>query len=247
MRTLRNLILAGFMLAMPALAQETVVSGPDAEPGGGADINTVVVELYTSQGCSSCPGADAFFQELAARDDVLALALHVDYWDYIGWKDSFGSPEYTARQRSYARAGGRRMIYTPQMIVNGLDDVVGTHRVDVVDVIDRHKTMQPYVKLNIARDGSRLHIRAEAYEPLEDRLTVQLIRYLPHARVDIERGENAGRSISYVNIVTSLEVLQQWDTQKPLDLEAEVRGSDPVVVVLQHEGYGPVAAAMRLQ
>jgi hypothetical protein len=82
---------------------------------------------------------------------------------------------------------------------------------------------------------------------LQDRLTVQLIRYRPQARVDIKRGENAGRSINYVNIVTRLEVLQEWDTHEPLVLDAEVPGSDPVVVLLQHEGFGPVAAVARLQ
>ena len=219
------------MLAMPAQADE----------------NPVVVELYTSEGCSSCPGADAFLIELAARDDVLALALHVDYWDYIGWKDSFGSPQYSERQRAYAKTGGRRMIYTPQMIINGQDHVVGTHTQDVVDVIIRHKTSNPYVALEIAREGKQLHIRAKAGTPLQDRLTVQLIRYKPLARTDIKRGENAGRSIEYVNIVTKLQVLKQWDTHEPLELQADVSGDEPVVVLLQHEGHGPVAAAARLQ
>jgi hypothetical protein len=223
------------MLALPVQAQET-----------GAD-KPVVVELYTSQGCSSCPRADAFLQDLAARDDVLALALHVDYWDYIGWKDTFASPQYTARQKAYAKKNGQRMIYTPQMIIDGQEHVVGTRLLDVVDVIERHKSMEPYVNLEIARDGSRLNIRAEAGAPLQDRLTVQLIRYRPQARVEIKRGENAGRSINYVNIVTRLEVLQEWDTHEPLVLDAEVPGSDPVVVLLQHEGFGPVAAVARLQ
>jgi len=241
MHNLRSLIVASLMLALPVQAQA------QAQAQDTPVVNPVVVELYTSQGCPSCPGADAFLQELAARDDVLALALHVDYWDYIGWKDSFASPEYTARQRAYAKSGGRRMIYTPQMIINGLENVVGTHRLDVVDVIDRHKLIKPYVTLAVARDGRRLNIRAVAGEPLQDRLTVQLIRYRPQARVDIERGENAGRSINYVNIVTTLEVLQEWDTNQPLELEVDVSGSDPVVILLQHEGFGPVAAVARLR
>ncbi len=235
MRHLWMTLLASLMLALPLQAQETDAGKP------------VVVELYTSQGCSSCPRADAFLQDLAARDDVLALALHVDYWDYIGWKDTFANPEYTARQKAYAKKNGQRMIYTPQMIIDGQEHVVGTHLLDVVDVIERHKSMEPYVNLEIARDGSRLNIRAEAGAPLQDRLTVQLIRYRPQARVDIKRGENAGRSINYVNIVTRLEVLQEWDTHEPLVLDAEVPGSDPVVVLLQHEGFGPVAAVARLQ
>ena len=100
-----------FCLGAAALAQ--------AEDG-------VVVEFYTSQGCSSCPPADDFFAELAHQPGVIALALHVDYWDYIGWQDSFASPRFTDRQRAYARAGGSTTIYTPQMIVNGSAQVIGS-------------------------------------------------------------------------------------------------------------------------
>ena len=98
------------MLSDPAIAQD----------------QPVVVELFTSQGCSSCPPADALLHELAARDDVVALAMHVDYWDYIGWKDVFGNPAHSARQRAYAKAGNRRMVYTPQMIVNGENRLLAT-------------------------------------------------------------------------------------------------------------------------
>ena len=99
----------------------------------------VVVELYTSQGCSSCPPADAFLaRELANRDDVIALALHVDYWDYIGWKDDFADPQHTDRQRDYARAAGQRTIYTPQMIIAGKDHVIGSHPAEVKKLIRAH-------------------------------------------------------------------------------------------------------------
>jgi hypothetical protein len=242
MGNLLKIFAAGFMLALPVqwLTLGPVLAGEN--PG-----NPVVVELFTSQGCPSCPRADTFLQELAARDDVLALAMHVDYWDYIGWKDIFADPAYTARQRAYAKTGGRRMIYTPQMIINGEEHVVGNRPRDVVDVIDRHKSRPPYVALVIERDGSTLRITADAAEPLEDALTVQLIRYRPQATVDIKRGENAGRQLSYANIVTELTVLQTWDTNEPLRLEASVSGSLPVVVLLQHEGHGPVAAVALLR
>ena len=87
----------------------------------------VVLELFTSQGCSSCPPADALLAELAERPDIIALALHVDYWDYLGWKDSFGSPKYTARQRAYAKAARSRSVYTPEMVVQGEDRVAYDH------------------------------------------------------------------------------------------------------------------------
>ena len=231
MKKMAGLAAALVMGALPAMAQD----------------QPVVVELFTSQGCSSCPPADAYLQELAGRDDVIALALHVDYWDYIGWKDVFADPAFSARQRSYAKRGGRSMVYTPQMIINGEEQVVGSRPRDVSKVIRKHQGDLPYVSLTTKRVGDRVEIRAEAEEPLKDRLTVQLIRYEPRSVVDIKRGENAGRKLSYANVVTELTVLTQWDTAQPLSLNPTVRGDMPVVVLLQHEGFGPVAAAAQLK
>ncbi len=97
-----------------------------------------MVELFTSQGCSSCPPADAYLAHLATEPDVIALALHVDYWDYIGWTDKFGSPPFTERQKAYARAEGHRTIYTPQMIVNGTERIAGTNPAQVESDIRHH-------------------------------------------------------------------------------------------------------------
>ena len=90
-----------------------------------------VVELFTSQGCASCPPADALLTALSERDDVVALAYHVDYWDYVGWKDTFGQEAYSDRQRAYAKSWGSSRIYTPQMVVNGARAVVGSRRAEV--------------------------------------------------------------------------------------------------------------------
>ncbi|WP_299843655.1 thioredoxin family protein [uncultured Roseovarius sp.] len=231
MRRIVTLLAAAMMLASPVAAQN----------------DPVVIELYTSQGCSSCPPADAFLHELAARDDVIPLALHVDYWDYIGWKDIFGSAENTKRQRAYARAGGRRMIYTPQMIINGRDHVVGNRPRDVVDLIKKHKAAAPYVKLSVQRQGNTLQIRGQAEKPLKDDLTVQVIRYKPKSTVAIKRGENAGRTLDYANVVTDLTVIGEWDTSKPLSMNTKVKGDAPIVVLLQHQGLGPVAAVARVK
>ena len=95
----------------------------------------VVVELYTSQGCSSCPPADAFLGELARQDDVIALSLHVDYWDYMGWTDTFASPVTTARQRAYKQALNSRYVYTPQIVVDGRGHAVGSRRAEVRTLI----------------------------------------------------------------------------------------------------------------
>jgi hypothetical protein len=108
-------LLAGMLLAS-MLATKRAASEPKA-----------VIELFTSQGCSSCRSADAYFEGLADRDDVIALSLHVDYWNYLGWEDTFSHPEHSERQLSYAEAHGTKRVYTPQIVVNGTTDVVGNH------------------------------------------------------------------------------------------------------------------------
>lgn len=231
MRKIATLLAAVMLMASPAKAEDT----------------PVVVELFTSQGCSSCPPADAFLHKLADREDVIALAMHVDYWDYIGWKDIFASPENTKRQRAYARAGGRKMIYTPQMIINGREHVVGNRPRDVVDLINKHKSGAGDVDLAIARDGNTLRIDATAEAGLSDELVVQLIRYTPKSTVDIKRGENAGRKLSYANVVTEFSLLRKWDTRKPLSMTAKVEGDAPVVILVQHKGVGPIAAVARVR
>jgi len=109
------------------------VAARGAEP---AAVSPVVVELFTSQGCSSCPPADALLAELTGRPDVVALSFHVDYWDYIGWKDPYASPQYTARQQRYTQALNLRYVYTPQIVVDGRADVVGSHRAEVLAAIE---------------------------------------------------------------------------------------------------------------
>lgn len=212
-----------------------------------ADDHPVVVELYTSQGCSSCPPADEFLATLADRDDVIALALHVDYWDYIGWKDSFAQPAFTARQKAYAISAGRRSVYTPQMIVDGMEHVVGNHPKDVGAMINKHGTQETPVELKIERKGDRLEIEAEAAHPLGEPVLVQVVRYMPSARVMINKGENAGRTVDYSNIVTEWHVLGEWDTRTTLEAEGTIEGNEPIVVILQKKGPGEVLAAARLR
>lgn len=123
----------------------------------------VLLELYTSQGCASCPPADEMMLDLSLRDDVIALALHVDYWDYIGWIDSLADPEYGERQKRYARRNGHTTIYTPQVVVNGLQVVEGYRVPQVMDVIDAELARRPEVSLALTRqEGGQLHIHAES-------------------------------------------------------------------------------------
>ncbi len=203
----------------------------------------VVLELFTSQGCSSCPPADALLEQLATRDDVIALALHVDYWDYLGWTDDFGSPAHAQRQRGYARAAGENMIYTPQMIVAGQDHVIGYRPGQVSDLLRKHAAMPDALALEVTHSGGRLHIRADGALPGD--VQVQLVGYAARKVVDVRRGENAGKRLSYVNVVESWETLRDWDGSAPLDMRVSAPQSDHAVVIIQQGGYGPILAAAR--
>ncbi|MFD3189347.1 DUF1223 domain-containing protein [Sedimentitalea sp. HM32M-2] len=216
-------------------------------PPVSAQSNPVVVELFTSQGCSACPPADALMHGLARRDDVIALALHVDYWDYIGWKDEFARPGNTARQRGYARAAGRDMIYTPQMIVNGQQDVVGAHARELADIITLYRAQTPKAQISADRTGSALRIHAEPLQDLQGRLTVHLIRYTPLRSAQITRGENAGRDLDYANVVDDWTELGLWDGTDPLDLSIELQGDRPAVVLIQQPGPGAIVAATQVR
>lgn len=213
--------------------------------GAGAAQTPVVVELFTSQGCSACPPADAFIEELVSDPSVIALSLHVDYWDYIGWPDSFAKPQFTERQKAYARAEGSRTIYTPQLVVGGTDRVEGTQPGLVHDLLRRHQAVSHDVSLQLDRQGDSMAVRLAAPMPLAAPARVQLVRYRPEQTVTIERGENAGRTVTYRNIVTEWSVLGEWDGTAPFEVQASVPGSDPAVVIVQAAGPAGILAAGR--
>ncbi|MDZ4094707.1 MAG: DUF1223 domain-containing protein [Paracoccaceae bacterium] len=207
----------------------------------------VVVELFTSQGCSSCPPADDYLARLADDPQVIALALHVDYWDYIGWKDQFASPAFTERQRDYARAAETRSVYTPQMVVSGKDQIEGFKSAKVDASIRDWQDRPQVVTLATTRHGDNLQIHAETGVALVQPLRVFLVRYAPSRTVSIDRGENAGRTMVYRNIVTSWESLGHWTGDAPLDMQVPVSGDAPLVVILQEDGPGRIYAASRLE
>ena len=206
----------------------------------------VVLELYTSQGCSSCPPADELVSMLASDPRIIVLSLHVDYWDYIGWADSFAQAAFTARQKAYAHAIGSRSIYTPQLIIGGQDRIEGYSPGDTEASLMKHLSAVPAVTLTVDRQGSLLVIRAEADPPLSEPVQVQLVRYIPEQTVDIKRGENAGRSITYHNIVTSWDTVGEWSGQEPLEIKAPLDGQLPLVVILQANGPAAILAAARI-
>lgn len=184
---------------------------------------------------------------LANDPNVIALALHVDYWDYIGWKDTFANPQFTKRQKAYARAIGSRTIYTPQMIVGGRDRVEGNDPMEVSDKIRRHMTVPSPIDLTLTRKGAQVMIAARANGAVPGLMRVQLVRYKEREDVKIGRGENAGRDVAYHNIVTSWQPIADWDGRAPLEMLADAPGDQPVVVVIQNDGPAEVLAVARLK
>lgn len=231
MKKLSHLLVAFWLMATPVFAQ----NGP------------VVVELFTSQGCSSCPPADELLHALAERADVIALALHVDYWDYIGWKDEFADPRNAERQRAYATTAGRRSIYTPEMIVNGQTDIVGTKPMEVSKAIATHKDQPALVRIALSKSGDKVRIDAEALRSQTGPMIVQILRYKPNREARITRGENAGHTITYANVTQDWKVLAEWDGRSPFSMSAVARGEDPVVVLIQAAKMGPILAAGQIR
>ncbi len=180
--------------------------------------------------------------ELAARDDVIALAFHVDYWDYL-FDDVFGKPAHTERQYGYANTGGRRMVYTPQMIINGRDEIVGNRPEDVKQLITRSLSAPQTVSLAAERSGGDIVINAQALTGATRSLLVQVVRFIPRQTVAINGGENSGHEFTYANIVTDIQEIGRWQTGSPLSLRVATQGSAPMVVILQRPGFGPVEAA----
>jgi hypothetical protein len=207
----------------------------------------VVVELFTSQGCSSCPPADALLTELAGREGVIALALHVDYWDYLGWKDGFGRPGNTARQKAYAKAARSRSIFTPEMVVQGTERVKGHNADLILAEIARYGERPAEAELELERDGDTLSIHLEPTGAEVGPADIHLVRFLPSAEVAIEAGENAGRSVTYSNIVTDWETIARWDGASPVDMRYEGLEEGPVAVIVQEKRMGPVLTAATVE
>jgi hypothetical protein len=226
-------------LALVTLMAQLALTGPAF-----AGERPVVVELFTSQGCSSCPPADELLSRLAEREDVIALALHVDYWDYIGWKDSFALPQFTARQKKYAAAAGRRTIYTPQMIVDGSDHVVGTHPMDVAELIQLHGQRETGVTVTLLRSDGDLKARVDGTGAGD--AVVQFVRFSPSETVVVERGENAGRTLHYANVVREWRVVGQWTGSGAQSFDLP-KSDGPVAVIVQGAGFGPILGAAVLK
>ncbi|WP_425044200.1 DUF1223 domain-containing protein [Primorskyibacter sp. S87] len=229
------------------IAAPAVVSGP-ARAGDAPVSGPVVIELFTSQGCSSCPPADALMHKLAKRPELLPLALHVDYWDYIGWKDVFADPGHTVRQKAYAHSGGRNMIYTPQMVINGQEDVVGVDSGKLSGLVDAHLSREPVVTVTGQRgpDGITLNLTPVGSAD-KGRAELYLVRYTPLRSVSITRGELAGHDLKYANVVESWETVGSWDGQGEQNFSIPLDGDQPAAILVQRPGHGEILGAARFE
>ena len=241
--TCLSLTAAAFLFALPVAAS---AQGTDNRP-------RAVVELFTSQGCTSCPPADEMLGEMAQRDDVVALAYHVTYWDYLGWRDTLATVENTSRQQDYSRAFGERSVYTPQAIVNGRQQMNGAKRGHINSAISRldneHGGLNVDVRLSY--DDGALTIETDASShPVED-VQIVLVYFNPATEVEIVRGRTSGRQFTYVNSVSQFHTVGMWSGEStrmeiPLS-EIARKGAGGCAVLLQEmrEGGlpGPILGA----
>ncbi len=235
---------SGRALAVVALAVAALVAGPAAWAGAK---RPVVVELFTSQGCNSCPPADAFLARLAERKDVLAMSLPVTYWDMLGWKDTLASDANTRRQKAYAAAMGRGGVYTPEMIVDGMADMVGSREAAVDDAIGAREADMAFVPVDLRATPSELHIAVGAGDA-NGNATIWLFHLIDKAMVNVKTGENGGHVLAYRNVVRDVKAVGVWKGQAiSLDLpRSGTAPHDSLAVVVQQGGYGRIIGAAQI-
>ncbi len=221
-------------LATPALAAES----------------KAVVELFTSQGCSSCPAADRVLGQLAAEGRVIALSVPVDYWDYLGWKDTLAQRAHSMRQRGYAGGRGDRQVYTPQVIVNGSAQVIGSDR-QAIEAACK-SAAKAAVPVTLTRNGDNIEVDVGAGQGAP--ASVWLLTVARATPVAIGRGENHGRTVTYSNVVRSWRRVGEW-TGSPIKSsvplpELNAKDADAIVILVQPgsiENPGPVRGASMLE
>lgn len=243
---IRSLVAAAWCAAALAMAAPVPDARAEGKARGGPGL--VVVEMYTSQSCSSCPPADAYLGELARRKDVLALSMHVDYWNALGWRDAFSRADITARQKGYMRSLGTRYVSTPQAIIQGKTYAVGSDRRALPRLIER------------AKAASKTGVQPRITMPRPDHLTVSLPNGKPGTRATvwfvafddrhtarITGGENTGATVTYTNVVRDLRRIGTWDgTSRTFEIDISKdrkAGYGNCAILVQTAGVGPILGA----
>ncbi len=228
------ILLASLLCASGAMA------GDVREPKG-------VVELFTSQGCSSCPPADATLGEIVAQGDVVALSYHVDYWNYLGWADTLSSKENTERQYGYAKTMGRSGVYTPQAVINGRDHVKGTDLGAINAKVDGLKQSGKGLVVPVTATMRGDEIEIEIGEG-QGEAEVVVAYFSKRQQVEVTKGENSGKSMDYWHSVNDVQSVGMWNGKSmKLTLPGKVMGKskkDGCAILLQSSGPNGEPAAI---
>lgn len=249
-------LLLGFALACTTAVSAQAQPGPQQaapEPATAGQSVPVraVLELFTSQGCSSCPAADAVLKSLSTDPSIIALSLPVDYWDYLGWKDTFASPRNTERQKNYAKVRGDGAIFTPQVVVNGMLHVNGRAKADIQNAIEEtaNDPRVQHVPLKFWQEHNTLNIRVGAADPSRPirEATVWLAIVQTDGSIDIKGGENAGKQLTYTNVVRDMTPIGLWKGQ-PMEIQIPraavmLPDTQKSVVLIQEGRAGPIIGA----
>jgi len=239
--------LEGFKILLRSVFAAVLVAGLTwpLQPNA-AERSPIIIELFTSQGCSSCPPADDLLDQLTQMDGIVGLSFHVNYWDYIGWKDPFALPGNTVRQRGYSRAFNKSYVYTPQMVIHGMTEATGSDGQSVRVGLQRAQ-LGPDVKMKLesVADGS-LKVRiAGSPHPAEASVWLALFDLLHETKV--RRGENRGRKVRNVNVVREFRKIGKWTGER---LTLTIPASDVkkhtgkgCAVFLQNDHKGPIMGA----
>ncbi len=238
------------LLALLALTPAAYGQGASQQAPATSAAMPVVLELFTSQGCSSCPAADALLKTYAERPGVIALSLSVDYWDHLGWKDTLANPKHAMRQRAYAKALGSGNVYTPQLVIDGAAETIGSNKAMIEKAIGRTSAARMSgVAVAAKSDGKRvmIEIAGGTTEHAGASGTIWLAIVSPQVDEKIKHGENRGRMLSYYNVVRELTAVGMW-AGKPMTIELPAgslmeAGNRCAVLLQSGEGGRIVGAA----
>ena len=237
---LRSILSVGAVF-WPLVAMADSAPTPTSSP--------TVLELFTSQGCSSCPAADRLLGDYAVRGDTIALSFHVDYWDYIGWKDTFATKSSTGRQRGYGQSLSQRHLYTPEIVVAGASHTNGSDRAGIDKLIGEARAAnRARVKVELTVSDSAVVAALSSPDPAS--AEVWLFEIDRRHDVEVRRGENSGKVLSYHNVVREIRRLGAWDGA-PRNFSSDLKaareaGRDGIVVVVQGSGQGAVLGAAQV-